>query len=360
MAERVTIQDIADALGLSRNTVSKAINNTGILADATKKRVLQKAMEMGYKTFSYAAIQANSSIVPAGPLPDSMQAANAKTEIALFIGMFLDNSHFASTMLDKFQNDISSIGYSMTIHRVTKEQKNQLALPISFRKDNTAAIICVELFDYAYCKMLCDLDLPLLLVDAPVSTYASPLPADILLMENTSCIFQLIKKASQKGISKIGFLGQPTHCRSFFERYLAFREAMYLYSIPINETFCLTEIHEHGPQYAEYLKKHLQEMTELPELLICANDFLAIDLLVILRELGISCPGDIMLSGFDDSSEGRVVTPPITTCHIHSQIMGLSAAQMIISRIRQPNLNYRITHTETNLIYRESTRGEFS
>ena len=44
----------------------------------------------------------------------------------------------------------------------------------------------------------------------------------------------------------------------FFERYLAFREAMYLYSIPINETFCLTEIHEHGPQYAEYLKKHLR------------------------------------------------------------------------------------------------------
>ena len=48
MADRVTIQDIADELGVSRNTVSKAINNTGILADTTRERVLKKAIEMGY------------------------------------------------------------------------------------------------------------------------------------------------------------------------------------------------------------------------------------------------------------------------------------------------------------------------
>ena len=47
MANKVTIQDIADALGVSRNTVSKAINNTGILADATREKVLAKAVEMG-------------------------------------------------------------------------------------------------------------------------------------------------------------------------------------------------------------------------------------------------------------------------------------------------------------------------
>ena len=49
MAKKVTIQDIADALGLSRNTVSKAINNSGILAESTRRMVLNKAKEMGYK-----------------------------------------------------------------------------------------------------------------------------------------------------------------------------------------------------------------------------------------------------------------------------------------------------------------------
>ncbi len=53
MATKVTIQDIANELQLSRNTVSKAINNTGVLADATRERILRKAAEMGYKQFAY-------------------------------------------------------------------------------------------------------------------------------------------------------------------------------------------------------------------------------------------------------------------------------------------------------------------
>ena len=53
MSQRVTLQDIADELGVSRNTVSKAINNTGLLSESTKKKVLAKTVEMGYKQFSY-------------------------------------------------------------------------------------------------------------------------------------------------------------------------------------------------------------------------------------------------------------------------------------------------------------------
>ena len=55
MKKKVTIQDIADALDISRNTVSKAINNSEGLADATRDRILRKAVEMGYKQFSYVS-----------------------------------------------------------------------------------------------------------------------------------------------------------------------------------------------------------------------------------------------------------------------------------------------------------------
>ena len=88
MAGRVTIQDIADALGLSRNTVSKAINNTGILAEATKEKILKKAIEMGYKQFSYA-----TSLEDIGRQSSSFAEVSQNREIALFTTKFLADFH---------------------------------------------------------------------------------------------------------------------------------------------------------------------------------------------------------------------------------------------------------------------------
>lgn len=70
---------------------------------------------------------------------------------------------------------------------------------------------------------------------------------------------------------------------------------------------------------------------------------------------GYSVPEDVWLCGFDDSPESKIVTPTLTTIHIHSQIMGFSAFNLLMSRINEPSLNYRTVHTETDLIYREST-----
>ena len=56
MSAKVTMQDIADALGFSRNTVSKAINNTGVISPTTKELILKKAAEMGYRNIAGAGI----------------------------------------------------------------------------------------------------------------------------------------------------------------------------------------------------------------------------------------------------------------------------------------------------------------
>ena len=62
--KKVTIQDIADELGVSRNTVSKAINNADGLAEATREKILQKATEMGCKQFSYIKARTASAFEP--------------------------------------------------------------------------------------------------------------------------------------------------------------------------------------------------------------------------------------------------------------------------------------------------------
>ncbi len=350
MAQRVTIQDIADELGVSRNTVSKAINNTGVLADATRDKILKKAMEMGYKQFSYMAPT---------PVVTEETAVKGPTEIALLTTQFLANSHFASTTLDKFQKELSAQGYYLTMHRVLPEELKELRLPGSCDLSRVAGIVGVELFDYDYCKMLCNLDMPTLFIDSPVTAMQEPLKADCLYMNNIAYSYPFVQEMVRRGKTEIGFVGDYKHCQSFFERYIGYRNALYLVGLPSMDQYCILgsepESKDVYLEYRQYLRQALTAMEKLPQVFICANDFVAIDMLNFLKDMGIRVPEDVCLCGFDDSSESKLVTPRLTTIHIHTQIMGYSATQLLISRIRQPSMNYRTVYAETDLIYREST-----
>ena len=105
----------------------------------------------------------------------------------------------------------------------------------------------------------------------------------------------------------------------------------------------------------EYFYDTLKSFDKLPEVIVCANDFVAIDVNRALETLGHSVPDDVWLCGFDDSQEASVMTPRLTSIHIHGQIMGCTAADLLLTRIKEPSLNFRTVYTETNLILREST-----
>ena len=345
MKKKVTIQDIADALGISRNTVSKAINNSDGIADATREMILQKAAEMGYKQFSY--IKLVNAPQPAPSFPSS--ADGGPTEIALFSTIFLPNSHFASLMLDKLQRDLSMLGYTLNNHRVTPEDRETMALPITFRRERTAAIICMEMFDHRYDEMVCGLGLPTLFVDGPPKLGGRSLAADQLYMENTGEGTRLVSDMLRQGVRRIGFIGDYGHCQSFYERYTAFRCAMLMAGVPVEERFIIRQ------SSRPVIEAKFMQLTELPELFICANDFVAMDTLQVLEKMGLSVPSDVMLSGFDDAAESRRSTPRLTTIHIHTQIMAFCAVQLLMTRIKEPSLDYRTVYTETELIYREST-----
>ena len=341
--KKVTIQDIADALGVSRNTVSKAINNTEGLADATRERILQKAVEMGYKQFSYVRAFAQPG--------DPMAATGFQGEIALLTTIFLDQSHFASLMLDKLQRELSLLGYTLNTHRISADDLRNGTLPITFVPERTSAVVCIEVFDKAYADIVCDLGLPTLFVDGPVKHFGATLRADQLYMDNTSEIARFIHQMLEKGVRRIGFLGDYNHCQSFFERYYAFRGTMLMADVPVDERYIIRNTQP------EALAQALGKLDTLPELFLCANDFAAFDALQALKQLGKSVPEDVMLCGFDDCAESRISQPPLTTVHIHTQVMAFSAVMLLISRIKEPSLDYRIVHTQTDLIERESTCG---
>ena len=349
MATKVTIQDIANELQLSRNTVSKAINNTGVLADATREKILRKAAEMGYKQFAYlplfqedTAKAAEHSILPSD-----------KREIAMLTTQFLSSSHFSSMMLDRFQSEIEHLHSCTTIHRISPIELKEKKLPSSLNIQRTAGIICIEVFDYDYAQMLCDLDVPLLFVDTPVMEMRPSLKADRLYMENRIEVQNAVAHMVQRGKKRISFAGDKNHCQSFFERYMAYKDAVEYFGLTEGLSTCAMPSGQQN--YPVSLYETIRRFKTMPDAFVCANDFVAMDLVKALNELGYSVPDDIWVCGFDDSQEASYFAPRLTSIHIHGQIMGYTAANLLMTRIEEPSLNYRTVYTETNLILREST-----
>ena len=256
-------------------------------------------------------------------------------------------------MLDRFQSELQHLHACMTIHRISPAELAAKELPSSLNTEHTAGIICFEVFDYDYAQMLCTLGIPLLFVDTPVTEMRPPLQADRLYMENRIEIQNMMAQMAQRGRKRIAFAGDKEHCQSFHERYLAYKDAAEHFGMATDWPTCATQ--KTQTNYSEYLYQSLRGCPTIPDAFICANDFIAMDLINALHRLGYSVPDDIWICGFDDSQEASYFSPRLTSIHIHGQIMGYAAANLLMTRIEEPSLNYRTVYTETNLILREST-----
>ena len=338
MEKKVTIQDIADSLGLSRNTVSKALNNTGILAEETRQKILTRAAEMGYRRFIYLQQGQPEHNAPPG-------------ELALISQNMPYGSHFGTYALNTFQEKISQNNYRLTMFPIREEEIATLQLPLGFDREKTAGIIGMEMFQPEYMEMLNSLGIPLLFIDAAYDTDFTQINADFLMMENRISVYNMTDALIQKGLTRLAFAGDRRHCRSFFERWQGFTDAMTENGLtPCTTQFTDTNVFAEAALLDETLKRTLK----LPEVFICANDFIAINLIRALRRQGVRVPEDIFITGFDNSAESRIIEPHLTTIDIPSSKMGYIAADLLLSRIREPETPYRIMYVRTNAKYRES------
>ena len=104
--KRILIQDIADALNLSRTTVSKVLNGNIGVSPKTRSRVLQKAAEMNYKQIS--------TFTKTSALSDSQQMTISQHgNIALLYHKYPDKQHSGSSVLAATEKNISRYGYTL-------------------------------------------------------------------------------------------------------------------------------------------------------------------------------------------------------------------------------------------------------
>lgn len=345
MKKRITIQDIADDLGLSRNTISKAINGTGNVAPETKNKIFQRAGELGYKQFGFLS----------APVPDSPKTVNR--EIALFTCSVPGSQHLSSTLLDSFQKTMSPLGYRLTVYMLRDDILSACVLPENFNEYSTDAILVTELFDKTYTSFLCNQKTPTLFIDSFANLNHEAIASDVLYMENTNSVYQLISQLLASGCKSVGFIGDRFHCQSFYERWLGYQRAMHEHSPGNYDDFCICENDSDPYQDVEWLAGKINALPRLPDAFFCANDFLAVCTVKALKYLHYTLPDDIKVAGFDDSYESQIIEPPLTTIAIPGTEMGYIATNLLLNRIHYPDTPYSSTYVQTKIIFRASTKN---
>ena len=339
--KRVTMQDIANACGLSRNTVSKAFNGRGAVPPATRSLILQKANELGYglpaEEKTYYHPQGTGSI-------------------ALLTNNMPVDYHFGTYFVTTFTDQICRAGYTLKMFEISSGELQKKQLPPHFILEQTAGIVAIEMFDTDYLNMICGLGIPTIMIDSPVHALVHLFPCDFVSMENVASVSTVMKRLLALGARHIGFVGDKEHCGSFYERWFGYRMGLEQAEIVVDESICILAPDASPYNNPDWLIERMNRMPFLPDAFVCANDYLAIHLMNALKKKGLSIPGDIMVTGFDGTSQSALVEPALTTVQIPSIEIGRMSADILLARIRNPELPYSWTHIRTNPVWRKSTK----
>lgn len=338
MRKAVTINEIAEQLNLSRNTVSKALNGRYV-PEETRKIVLDKAMEMNYKAFG-------------------AQRGGAKTyRILLVSGKPLSNINYFIPIVKEIENFCYENSYEFFQYTY-----NPLRTPFSvfaahIKEIGADGIVAIECFDKAFTERLISLERPICFIDFTAAVPSPKNNYDIILTNDEHSISDMVRYLYRKyKIRRFSFVGDRKHCLSFQERYMGMRRGI----ISLNEThsrendiLCGDENFDYGNPAA--VKTEILKLKAMPECFICCNDFVARTVCNALKSLGLSVPNDALVAGFDDSPEATALSPKITSFSIDKIFLGRETMRTLISRIENPSMPSRTITVRTTAMPREST-----
>lgn len=352
-AKKTTVQDIADSLGFSRTTVSKALNDADGVSSKTKELVRERARELGYKTFRREEAAADTA--PSAPVSPA-----GTGNIALFLNMIPDSFHMSSYLMMSLEQALGKLGYSLSLHLITEVELKSMTLPASFHVNNVDAIFCLEIFDEAYSRFICSLGKPVLFSDTYSTFEQGDLPADVLVADNFRASVKLYSSIIEETHPKtIGYMGVPDYSLSFYDRFKGFLELMNRYTFA--DDYKKHSIIASAAQFQDDLWLERQFKTiELPKLLVCSNDVFAMKALTNLERMNLKVPNDIMVCGYDGTPAISSLYPSLTTIIAPSQEMGVMAAEMLSHKIKNPSLPNMIVTMNSRILKNTTTQKRAS
>ena len=341
MIKKVTIQDIAEELQLSRNTVAKALTNSNVVAYDTRMAVIKKAWEMGYQKMDATMLEEY----------DLIDSSEKKRTVIILARN--EMSLFWNSILVGISEELNSHNCRMRMAFVSPENEKDGVLPDDF-KDEIDAVILMSVFEPVFTERVLKEKLPTVFLDSPIGHYRVEHNCDSVICDGRESVAAITKTLIDQGLRKIGFVGNITYCESLYQRYQGFVEGMDSAGLVIDESIVFTE---HMPQMysIDEVESIVNRFPYLPDAIVCANDDVAFKVMRAYIKKGIRSPRDYAITGFDNEEVLTQADPKLTTVGVRNRMLGRRLVQQLMWRILNPDFPKESVHIATKPIYRSSS-----
>jgi LacI family transcriptional regulator len=329
--QRVTMADVAREAGVSLMTVSRAINGKDGLSQATRDRIQAIIDRLGYRP--------------------SVIARSLVTDRTGTIGLVvIDNSNpFFSEVARGVEHEAYAQGYNVFLCNTEEDiEREQAVLRSLEEKRVDGVILCSPRSDEKVLQAALEQHAAAVLINRRLADMRL---GTVLVNDEQGgrvCTEHLLSR----GHRAIGFLSGPSRSYSGQARargYRATLEAAGITPCPDWTRPCL-------PVVESGCEATLALLTDQPQLtaLFCYNDLSAVGALQACASLGRRVPDDLAIVGFDDIPLARLVTPPLTTCHVPLHDLGKQAMQLLLDHINGCGANCDDIVIEPKLCIRAS------
>ncbi|MBD5526928.1 MAG: LacI family transcriptional regulator [Lachnospiraceae bacterium] len=284
----ITISDIAAQLGVSKSTVSKALNNATDISASMRKRVLETAAEMGY-------------------IGRRISGAQKKLCILIENMDYETPNQFGHDIVQGFRQMAEADGWIIEV--VPLDMEFQRLTPYGvFMLDHSyqaAFVLGFSLLD-PWMQEFKSTQIPTVLYDNYIKN--NPYIASVGC-DNQEGIELAVKHLTELGHSKIGLISGPLDSYILKARYHAYLSALEKYGLEINEDYIGL-----GYFVAESTRTYIPKLLDNGvTAILFSHDVRAFSAMTECSDRGIQIPRDLSIIGFDDLPMTAYTTPPLTT-----------------------------------------------
>ena len=328
----ITMKDIADIVGVSESTVSRAINDKAGVGEKTKKEILEVAKKYNFR-------------------PNQL-ARNLAKQSTNIIGLILPDisSLFYSEVAKGIQDVARQNDYQLILCNTNNDSQEEKDYIEWMQNNKIAGIIFLgKGLDNDQIIKLGLSDYPLVLADRLIEELMIP----SVIIDNNTGAYNATKHLIKKGHENIALINGPQKELRSQSRLQGYKKALVDFGIEFKPELVLNKELTRESGYQSFLE--LIEFKEPPTAIFAANDLLAVGLVEAIKTGGYLIPQDISVVGFEDTIVTSIINPSLTTVAQPMYQLGVTSAQKLLSLINEKEIKEQIEILETELIIRDST-----